>query len=373
MYTERFMKVQKNKIALIHDWLTGLRGGELVLENILNVVEHADIYTLFYKRGSVSEIIESNPITSSFLDKIPFSGSFYRHLLPVMPIAVESFDITKYDIIISSSHCVAKGVIPNPEAIHICYMHTPMRYIWDQAYTYFKLDKLGLKSLIRGHILSRLRQWDVVSANRVDYFIANSRFVQSRIKKYYNRESTIIHPPCDTEYFGDIRHNKEDFYLMVSALNQYKKVDIAIKCFNQTGKKLIIVGYGPMYRKLKSMAGKNIEFYQRLKRETLRELYQKAKGFIQVSVEDFGMAAVEAQSAFTPVAAFGRGGALETVADGKTGVYFHEQNEESMKKALDLMEKMDIVHENFLNNADKFSKARFQASFSDFLAERGMQ
>lgn len=373
VFTGRFMKPKTGNIAVIHDWLTGLRGGELVLENILDVIGPADIYTLFYRKGSVSKKIERNAIYTSFLDKIPFSSSFYRYLLPLMPSAIEALDVTGYKYIISSSHCAAKGIIPHPGSVHICYVHTPMRYIWDQSYVYFDLNKLGIRNLVKGCFLSRLRQWDVTSSNRVDYFIANSGFVRERIKKYYNREAQVIYPPCDTAYFGDIMHSREDFYLMVSALNEYKKVDAVIPYFNKTGKKLIIVGYGPLMKKLRSMAGKNIEFYEKVSKETLRELYQKARAFIQMSMEDFGMAAVEAQSAMTPVVAFGRGGAAETVIPGKTGILFYEQKEEELKKALDLIEKIDIVRDNFLHNTERFSMSCFQTSFESYLNERGVK
>lgn len=361
--------MKKNpEFALIHDWLNGFRGGEVVLENLLDILGSTDIYTLFYNKGSVSEKIEKNKIFTSFLNKFPFANKHYRHYLPLMPLAVESFDLKDYDIILSLNHCAAKGVIPHPNAVHICYIFTPMRYIWDQTFIYFKrLNRASPRSIFMNYCLNRLRQWDITSSSRVDHFISISKFIQRRIQLYYKRESSIIYPPCDTEYYGNIIHKKQDHYLMVSALNQYKKVDIAVRCFNNTGEKLIIVGYGPLARDLKRIANKNIEFYDKVNKETLRELYQTAKGFIQISMEDFGIAAIEAQSALTPVIAYGGGGALETVVDGKTGVFFHEQNEDSLKKALDQGNKMNILKKDFINNIENFSRNAFKKRFLSFL------
>lgn len=360
-----------NRFAIVHDWLWSLRGGEYVLENILSITGNCDIYTLFYKKGAVSPLIDKSKVHVSFLGHLPFTRKYYRHLLPLMPIAIEAFDMTGYNVIISSNHCVAKGIIPSPDAVHICYINTPMRYIWDQSYIYFKnLNSLRIKSIMRNFFLNRLRVWDITSANRVDYFISNSNFIKKRVMKFYKRESTVIHPPCDTEYFGDIMHEKKDFYLMVCALNQYKRVDIAIRCFNRSKERLIIVGDGPLYGPLKKMAGNNIEFYRKVDRERLRGLYQSAKAFIQVSKEDFGIATVEAQAALTPVAAYKEGGASETIRDGQTGILFDEQCPGSLKHALDKIKTTNIKDEDLRSNSDRFSKKEFRNRFVSFLKER---
>ena len=247
-------------VALVHDWLTGQRGGERVLEVFCEIFPEAPIYTLFHFPGSQVRSIEEKRIITSFLQKLPLLEKKYRFYLPLYPLAAELFDLQDYDLVISSSHCVAKGIIPNPEALHISYIHSPIRYAWNQYSAYFSSDRLGVFSkFLIPPVIHRLRVWDAVSSGRVDFFIANSFNVARRIKKYYRRTSDVIYPPVNTEFFTPGKKTG-DYFLIVSALVPYKRLDVAVHVFNRTGKPLKIVGQGPDYKKLKKKASKNIEF-----------------------------------------------------------------------------------------------------------------
>jgi len=248
------------KVALVHDWLTSQRGGEKVLEVFAEIFPRAPIYTLFHFPGSQSEIIEHRKIVTSFLQRLPFLKKRYRYYLPVYPLAAELFNLQDYDLVISSSHCVAKGVIPPPEGLHISYIHSPMRYIWNQYFSYFSYEKLNFFSrFIIPAIIHKLRIWDESSSHRVDCFIANSRAVVNRINKYYRRKAEVIHPPVDTDFFRP-DNRQEDYYLIVAALVPYKKINLAIEAFNCSGLTLKIVGCGPGFKKLKKSARSNIKF-----------------------------------------------------------------------------------------------------------------
>jgi len=360
------------RVAIVHDWLTGFRGGEMVLEQLLHLFPTADLHTLLHVKGSTSPSIETRKVHTSFLQHLPFVRKHYRWFLPLMPMAVEMLDVSRYDLVLSSSHCVAKGVLVPPGCLHVGYLHTPMRYVWDQARTYFGA-KCSPLALLRQHVLSRLRVWDVVSANRVDHFVANSQFVKERIWKYYRRDAQVIHPPCDTGYFSNIMEEKQDFFLMVSALNPYKRIEVAIDVFNRLNKRLVIVGYGPLYKRLRRRAGSCITFLQRIPRPRLRSLYQQARALIQVAKEDFGIATIEAQAALTPVIAFGGGGAGETVRHGKTGILFAEQNAQALKKAVDTFDRITFNEGDFRQHVKNFSCEVFREKMLGFLTERGIQ
>ncbi len=356
------------KIALIHDWLTGMRGGEKVLEDICRIYPQADIFTLLWNKGSVSNEIESHRITTSFLQRFPQVDKKYRYYLPFMPLAIQRLDVEQYDVIISSSHCVAKGVRKRKGAVHICYCHTPMRYIWDQYDEYFNNERTGMLPR-RGMRLARpfLQKWDVESSRGVDVFIANSRYVAERIKRIYGRDSVVVYPPADTDFFvpsSSDEQNAGEYYLMVSALVPYKKVDLVIKAFSKTNERLKIIGSGPDTGRLKAMAAPNIEFLGWQPDETVRSHYQSCRAFLFPQEEDFGITAVEAQACGKPVIAYGKGGALETVIDGTTGVHFPEPTTESLLNALLRCKDMEFSSEVIRRNAERFSRSRFVKEIS---------
>lgn len=362
------------KIALVHDWLTGMRGGEKVLSAILELYPDSDLYTLIHNPGSVTEFIEERRLFTSFIDQLPFKDKHYRNYLPLFPTAIELFNFKEYDLIISTSHCVAKGIRTPPNTLHISYIHSPMRYVWDMYEEYFSSDKLGFFSRKLIPLFANyLRMWDVTSSNRVDHFIANSAHVGKRIQKYYNRESTVIHPPVDTHIYK--KNDKSDgYYLIISALVPYKKVELAIKAFNRSGKKLIVIGDGPDYKNLKRMAGKNVQMLNWLPHSDLISYYANCRALVFPGEEDFGIVPVEAQANGKPVIAFARGGALETVigydgsnGDQASGVFFHEQTPESLIAAVDKSESVNW-NTNFIHDhAQGFSRDNFKSAISQFI------
>lgn len=362
------------KIAIIHDWLVSMRGGEKIVENLCEMFPGCDIYTLLYRPGSVSPVIETHKIYTSFVNQLPFKNTKYRYYLPLFPTAIEKFNIKPYDLIISSSHCVAKGIIPSPDTLHVSYIHTPMRYVWDMYHDYFEKDNTNL--LIRKLIpffANYLRMWDVASANRVDWFIANSQHVANRIKKYYGRESTIIHPPVEIDLFS-VNKKNDNYYLIVSALVPYKRVDLAIQAFNEMKKPLLIVGEGPSLKRLQSLAGPTIQFIKWQPLTKLSKYYEGCKALIFPGEEDFGIAPVEAQLCGKPVIALGKGGALETIIgfDDQnekkcTGIFFYDQSVESLIHAVTKFENIEWDTSFIHSNAKKFSKDRFKSEMMAFI------
>lgn len=324
------------RVALVHDWLTGMRGGEKVLEAIAALFPGAPIHTLLHVEGSLSQALASHPVETSFLQRVPGIARHYRHFLPFFPAAIEDFDFGPYDLVISTSHCVAKGAIPGPHARHLCYCHSPMRYAWDQEHTYFP-KRRGPVARLRNLALTALRTWDVASAPRVDLFVANSSFVARRIERFYGRRADVVPPPVDTLFYtpgedaepsGDGRDggrgdgDGRDYALVVSALAPYKRVEVAIAACRRLGLELRIVGGGPEERRLKSLAGSETRFLGRLGPEALRRLYRGARCFLQPGIEDFGIASVESLACGTPVVAVGRGGILDIARDGEHGVLY---------------------------------------------------
>ncbi len=349
------------KIALVHDWLTGMRGGEKVLEAFCDLYPEAPIYTLLHIPGTVSPKIESHPIVTSFLQRAPLVRTHYRNYLPLFPAAIESFDLQQYDLILSSSHCVAKGVIPSASAKHVSYCHTPMRYVWDQYWNYFGSERVGfLKRKTLPVIANYLRLWDISSNHRVDQFIANSKFVAGRVRKYYGRESTVIYPPADLEFFQPSGKPRGDFFLIVSALVPYKRIEVAIQSFNRLGYPLIIAGNGPEKPFLEKMAGRNIQFRGHVAVEELRELYQNARALLQTSEEDFGISVVEALACQCPVIAYARGGALEVVEEGETGLFFNDLTAECFSKTVDKIDGLRFNTTRMRERALRFSPNRFR-------------
>jgi glycosyltransferase involved in cell wall biosynthesis len=330
--------------ALVHDWLTGMRGGEKVLEAFCRLLPGAPIYTLMHVPGKVSPRIESHPIHTSFIQQMPLSASRYRHYLPLFPRAVEGLRLPPVDLVLSTSHCVAKGVRAPVGALHVSYVHTPMRYVWDLYDAYFGPGKGGLARHVMPLFRKGLQRWDVRTAGRVDHFIANSSHVAKRIKRHYNRDSVVIHPPVDTGRFAPAAQ-VEDYYLVVSALVPYKRVDLAVEACGALGRRLKVVGIGPEEERLKDLAGPKVEFLGWQPQSALPGLYARAKAMIFPGEEDFGITPVESMAAGRPVVAFGRGGALETVVGpddehgrAQTGRFFYEQEQEALIAAMEALE-----------------------------------
>jgi glycosyltransferase involved in cell wall biosynthesis len=365
------------KTAVVHDWLTGMRGGEKVLSAILELYPEADLFTLIHNPGSVSEYIEKRTIYTSFIDRLPLKSKHYRNYLPLFPTAIELFDFKDYDLIISTSHCVAKGVRTPPNTLHISYIHSPMRYVWDMYEDYFGSDKLNIFArMIIPPIANYLRTWDVTSSNRVDYFIANSKHVARRILKYYRRHASVIHPPVETSPIPT-REQSQDYYLVVSALVPYKRIDLAVSTFNHIDKPLLIIGDGPEKSKLQKQANKNIKFLDWLPSDQLIGQYAGCKALIFPGEEDFGIVPVEAQSFGKPVIAYRRGGVLETVIglDDKnegqcSGIFFNEQSEHDLIRAIEKCEKSQWNKKYIKEHARKFNKENFKNLMAKFIEEK---
>jgi len=349
------------KVALVHDWLTGLRGGERVLEQLCLLYPEADIFTLLHVEGSCGEIIERHRIVTSFLDRLPRRG--YRHYLPLYPLAIESFDLSAYDLVISTSHAVAKGARPGPRAVHVAYIHTPMRYVWDQFDAYFGKGRAGLLTRVAARAVAPvLRSWDVRSTSRAQTLIANSRFVAGRIRRFWGREAdAVIYPPVDTSRFVPAAEGPaaEGYALIVSALVPYKRVELAVRAFSRLKRPLWIAGDGPQRRRLQAAAGPSVRFLGALAPDALPRLYAGARFFVLPGEEDFGIAPVEAQAAGRPVLALGRGGALETVIEGETGAFFAEPAVPSLIEGIAAIDRLHPDPVRIRENALRFDVARF--------------
>lgn len=356
--------------AIIHDWLiSAAGGGEKVLQAI-HQLHPSPIYTLVKGiDGLKGTYFENLEIISSFIQKFPRAEKKYKSYLPFFPLAIEHFDLTDYELIISSSHCAAKGVISSPDQVHICYCHTPMRYAWDLMHEYLRESKLdrGIKGFFAKVILHYLRGWDVHTAHRVDHFIANSNYVAKRIKKFYSRDSTVIYPPVDLLLFQEER-KKDDYYLTASRLVPYKRVDLIVEAFSKMPeKRLVVIGDGPEWKKVKEKAGKNIELLGFQKDEVLKIHMQKAKGFVYAAVEDFGIVPVEAMASGTPVIAFGKGGVKETVIEGETGCFYPEQSLHGIIEAVQKFEKIEFDSKKCRARAELFSIEQFNNQFKELI------
>jgi len=368
------------KINLVHDWLVDFGGAEKVLESLVEVFNPEKIYTLFYDKENFADSpISQREIVTTFLDK-NFVKKRYRNFLPFFPFAIEQFDVDESDVLISSSHCVAKGIMPKVGQIHICYCHTPLRYAWDQSYDYLKLLKLqrGIKSVLVKTVLHYLRIWDETSSKRVDYFISNSNFVGERIKKFYKRESFTIYPPCDVEPLKE-ETKKEERFVFASRLVHYKRADLVIDVFNELKIPLKVIGDGPQYKELKEKSHKNIEFLGHLKKEDLRREIATGRALIFPPVEDFGILPVEAQSLGTPVIALKKGGSLETVIspeegnfENATGLFFERQEKDSLTKTVKefLIVEGKFKKKALIKNSQRFSKERFIREISQFVKQK---
>ncbi|HSL72609.1 MAG TPA: glycosyltransferase, partial [Longimicrobiales bacterium] len=349
------------RVALVHDWLTGMRGGERVLERLIQLFPSAELFTLVHIPGAVSPTIEARPIHASWLNRMPRIARTYRYYLPLMPRAVEQFDLRGFDLVISSSHCVAKGVRVPANVPHLCYCHTPMRYLYDQADAYTSRWPWPVRTSLNV-VSGRLRRWDIATARRVQRFIANSTHVRERIRSIYRRDATVIHPPVDVDRVQPAAR-REDYYATVSALVPYKRVDLLVSAFNRLGRRLLVVGSGPEQSRLARMARPNITFTGRITDAEVAQLLSRARAFVFAGVEDFGIAMVEAQAAGTPVIAFAAGGALETVVDAPgaaaTGVLFRAQTPESIMAAVMAAEGRTFQPAMLQQHARAFRPERF--------------
>ena len=309
------------RVALVHDWLTGMRGGEKALEAIRQLVPDADLFTMLHVRGTVSASLEAANPRRSFVQFLPMVARHYRRYIPLFPMAVEQFDLDDYDMVISSSHCAAKSVVPTGRARHLCYCYTPMRYAWDQFDAYFGRDRVGpWRSRLYGLVFRRLARWDASTASRVTRYVAISQHVAGRIRRYYNRAATVVYPPVDTTYYRPNGSPPGPYFVIVSALVPYKRIDIAIEACRLAHMPLRIVGDGPERRRLEALAGPDVTFLGVQSDADVRELYRGSRGLLLPGEEDFGIAPVEAQACGRPVVGLDRGGASETVQDGSTGV-----------------------------------------------------
>jgi glycosyltransferase involved in cell wall biosynthesis len=357
-------------VAIVHDWLNGMRGGEKVLEALLECFPEATIHTLFHEPGKVSPYIESHKLVTSWLNWVPGIYRQYRNLLPLFPRAIERFDLSAFDLVISSSHAVAKGVRAS-RALHVCYCHTPMRYIWDaeEDYVVDPLRRIVLKAT-----RPALQRWDCETAKRVDHLIANSRFVRERIRSYYGRDAEVIHPPVDLQFFTPLkdggRRGRGDFYLAAGALVSYKRFDIIVEAFKRLNRPLVIAGSGPDLHKLRRMETGGITVRGWVRDEELRDLFQKAKGLIVAAREDFGIITVEAQACGCPVIAFGAGGSLEIVHDGVNGILFAEQHPDDIVDAVRRFERLAWPAEQVRTGVETFSRETFQTRIRQFIKER---
>jgi len=360
------------KTAVVHDWLVTYAGAERCLEQILLLYPEADIFSLvdFIPEGQRG-FIQDKAVNTSFIQGLPLAKKKYRSYLPLMPLAVEKFDLQGYDLVISSSHAVAKGARTTAGQTHVCYCHTPMRYAWDLRDQYLResgLDR-GLKGLVVKGLLEHLRKWDFRTAKRVDYFIANSRYIAKRIQSNYDREAAVIYPPVDIENFS-LETSKENFYLAASRMVPYKRMDLIVDAFSlMPDKKLIVIGDGPDFGKVQARTSSNVELLGYQATDILKDYMQRAKAFVFAAEEDFGITPVEAQACGTPVIAFGKGGATETVIENKTGIFFSEHTPESIMDAVRTFEHLEghFKPSTIRQHAETFSATRFRLEFKQFI------
>jgi glycosyltransferase involved in cell wall biosynthesis len=348
------------RIALVHDWLTGMRGGERALEVLCERFPDAELFTLVHVRGSVSPVIERRPIHTSFVQHLPFVKRLYRQYLPLFPAAVEQFDFEGFDLVLSVSHCCVKSVIRPAHARHLCYCLTPMRYAWDQFDAYFGPDRIGrLPSRLMRPMMARLARWDRDTSSRADRYVAISHYVAGRIDRYYNRVATVVYPPVDTDFFQPDAVAAERFALVVSALVPYKRVELAMDACARAALPLKIVGDGPERPALQRLATPNTRFLGRLPDSEVRDLYRRAAVVILPGEEDFGIVPLEAQACGRPVVALARGGARETVVDGETGVLVEEPSVEAFAEAIDRASRHAFDAGVIRRHAERFSRGRF--------------
>ncbi len=357
------------KIALVHDYLNQYGGAERVLEAFLEIYPKAPIYTLLYDKKRTGYAFEGRKIKTSFLQRVPLIKSHHRPFLMLMPIAVEQFDFSDFDLVLSDSASYAKGIITSPNTLHICYCHTPIRYAWDDSHKY--IEEFGYPGPIKKLIpffMNYIRLWDEKASCRVDAFIANSHFVKKRIKKYYQRDSEVIHPPVKANLFY-IAQKPEDYFLVVGRFLPYKRFDLAIKAFNQLGWPLKIIGDGPDRKRLTKIAKKNIEFVGLVSDDILKYYYAHSRAMIFPQEEDFGITALESMASGRPVIAYQSGGALEIIQPGLTGLFFEKQKTEELIKVLKDFNPSDFDPEEIRQRALEFDKEKFKEKIKRFINE----
>ncbi|CAB3808624.1 glycosyltransferase family 4 protein [Paraburkholderia fynbosensis] len=365
------------KVAIVHDWLVVSGGAEKVLKNIIECFPNADIFSIVDFLED-RDCVKGKTVHTSFIQRMPFARQRYRAYLPLMPIAIEQVDLSGYDLVISSSHAVAKGVLTGPNQVHVSYVHSPIRYAWDLQHQYLRESHLstGIKSAMARVLLHYIRGWDSRSANGVDHLVANSQFIARRIRKAYQRDATVIYPPVDLASMT-VCTQKDDFYVTASRMVPYKRIDLIVQAFSQTPeRRLVVIGDGPEMKKIKSCAGENVTILGHQPWEVLVDHLRRARAFVFAAEEDFGISVVEAQACGTPVIAFGRGGALETVVglplDRPTGVFFGEQTLESLLEAVGRFENNAGLFDprQCRRNAERFSTENFKAALTDFIDSR---
>lgn len=350
------------RTAVVHDWLNGMRGGEKVLEAMLPILPDPVIFTLFYVPGSVSRAIERYPIRVSWLNRMPWTRRHYRHYLPFFPRAVESFDLSEFDLVVSSSHCAAKGAIARPGVPHLCYCHTPVRYAYDQFETYFPAGRTRLRPL-KILAVERLRRWDQATAGRPTRYLANSSAVAHRIRRFYGRDAKVCHPPVDVEIFSPGPERREDFLLAVGALVPYKRYEEAIAAARRLGRPLVLVGGGPEEKRLRALADSSVKILVDLPPEELARLYRTCAFFVQPAEEDFGIASVEALACGAPVIAMARGGVLDVVRDGDNGILYEPGDPAGLAGAVERASATRFDYTRLRESALPFRRERFLEEF----------
>ena len=362
------------KKALVHDWFYTNGGAEKVVHSLGNIWNDLDYFSLidFLDKDDRNFILKGKKVKTSFIQNFPTAKRNHRKFLQFFPKAIESLNVNDYELVISSSSSIAKGILTNQNQLHICYCHSPMRYAWNLYHEYLEDKNLtkGLKGWYAKRVLHKLRVWDIISVNRVDYFVANSNYIAKRIKKIYNRDATVIYPPVDIASFV-LEEKKEDFYIAASRLVSYKKIALIVEAFNKMPeKKLRVIGDGPEMQSILNLAGNNVEILGRKSQEDLIELLQKAKALVFAADEDFGILPVEAQSCGTPVIALNKGGLKETVIENETGIFFEKQEVSDIVDAVNKFETMKFDAKIIRKNAERFSKERFEQEFKDFVNKK---
>jgi glycosyltransferase involved in cell wall biosynthesis len=358
------------KIAFVHDWLTGMRGGEKVLDALCERFPDAELFTLVHTRGSVSATIERLRIHTSFVQRLPLVAKYYRQCLPLFPAAIEQFCFDRFDLVVSVSHCCAKSIVHPGRVPHLCYCLTPMRYAWDQFDAYFGPERLGtLGSRLMRPVMAGMARWDRATANRVDRYVAISHYVAGRIRRYYNREAIVVYPPVDTEFFHPNETVPARQALVVSALVPYKRIDVAIDACRLAGVPLTIVGDGPDRGRLERAAGPDVRFLGTLSDEQIRDLYRRSAVTLLPGEEDFGIVPLEAQACGRPVVALGRGGALETVVPGMTGALVGDLDPQAFADAVNATIDARFDTGAILAHAERFSRVRFADEMSTLIRE----
>lgn len=363
------------KIALVHDFLVKLGGAERVLKVFADLYPEAPIYTLLYDEKVCGKVFPSSRVRASFLQRFPeFLRKRQKYLLPLMPRAIESFDLSEYDLVISSNSAYAHGILMSSSAEHICYCHSPMRYAWDYTHEYMKEQGAGaVKRFFANRMIHHIRQWDLLAADRVDHYIANSNHVRKRIKKYYRKDSEIMYPPVDTRRFKPQKEHG-NYFLIVSTLSPYKKIDLAVQLFNKIGKELVIIGSGSHYEYLKNIAASNVHLMGFKDDETVKKYMENCRALIFPGEEDFGITPVEAMACGKPVLAYGKGGSLETILPGVTGELFYESTVESMEDGLGrlIINEPAYDPEKIHRHAVRFSKQKFTDNFKAFIKKTAL-